>query len=89
MTVAYVMVVVAEEYLNGGYQQIADDLQAIPEVKLVERVSGTCDLVVKVEVPPTIRIASAADKLLAKNWVKHLQVLNVEPLGTSAERKAP
>ena len=55
-------------------------MEAIPEVESVERVSGTCDLVVKVEVPVSSWTIFAANKLLAKEWVKRLQVLNVEPL---------
>lgn len=81
-TKAYFMVTVAEQYSQNGYQDMLRDLKAIPEVKCVERVSGTCDLVVKVEVPFSNWIVFAANKLLAKKWVKSLRALKVEPLGT-------
>ena len=79
-TKAYFMVSVAEKFCQDGYQGILRDLEAIPEVKSVERVSGACDLLVKIEAP--IRMIFVANKLMAKNWVKRLYVLNVEPFQT-------
>ena len=78
---AYFMVIVAEEYLQNDRQVVLRDLKAIPEIKSAERVSGTCDLMLKVEAPASNWMVFTANKLLAKEWVKHLQVLNVEPLG--------
>jgi len=77
-TKAYFMVNVAEKSCQDGYQGIFRDLEAIPEVKAVERVSGACDLLVKVEAP--IRMIFVANKLMAKEWVKRLYVLKVEPI---------
>ena len=77
-TKAYFMVSVAEKSCQNGYQRILSDLETIPEVQSVERVRGGCDLLVKVEAP--VRMIFVANKLLAKQWVKRLQVLYVEPV---------
>jgi len=77
-TRAYFMINVAEKSSKNGYQCILRDLETIPEVKAVERVSGACDLLVKVEAP--IRMIFVANKLMAKEWVKRLHVLKVEPI---------
>ena len=72
------MINVAERFCqNGRIVSILSDLETIPEVKSVERVSGACDLLVKVEAP--IRLIFVANKLMAKDWVKRLYVLKVEP----------
>ena len=77
-TRAYFTVSVAEIFCQNGYLDILKDLETIPEVKSVERVSGACDLLVKVDAP--IRMIFVANKLLAKEWVKRLHVLHVEPI---------
>ena len=79
-TKAYFMVNIVEKSCQNGYQDIFRDLEAIPEVKAVERVSGACDLLVKVDAP--IRMIFVANKLMAKEWVKRLYVLKVEPFRT-------
>ena len=79
-TRAYFMVSVTEKFCYNGYQDILRDLEAIPEVKSVERVSGACDLLVEVEAP--IRMIFVANKIMAKEWVKRLHVLKVEPIQT-------
>jgi DNA-binding Lrp family transcriptional regulator len=79
-TKAYFMVDVEERFCQNGYRDILKDLEAIPEVESVERVTGACDLLVKVDAP--IRMVFVANKLLAKKWVKHLHVLHVEPIQT-------
>lgn len=76
-TMAYFMVNVDKKSCQNGYQDMLRDLEAIPEVKAVERVSGACDLLVKVDAP--IRMIFVANKLMAKEWVKRLYVLKVEP----------
>ena len=80
-TRAYFMVNVEKNFCQNGYQSVLSDLEAIPEVKSVERVSGACDLLVKVEAP--IRMIFVANKLMAKEWVKRLYVLKVEPFQTN------
>ena len=77
-TRAYFMINVAEKFCQNGYRDILRDLETIPEVQAVERVTGACDLLVKVEAP--IRMIFVANKLLAKEWVKRLHVLKVEPI---------
>jgi len=79
-TRAYFMVNVDKKSCQNGYQDMLRDLEAIPEVKAVERVSGACDLLVKVDAP--IRMIFVANKLMAKEWVKRLYVLKVEPFRT-------
>ena len=79
-TRAYFMVNVEKKFYQNGYQDMLRDLEAIPEVKAVERVSGACDLLVKVDAP--IRMIFVANKLMAKEWVKRLYVLKVEPFRT-------
>ena len=81
MAKAYLMINVTEEGVRNGYRDVVSDLKAIPEVMSIERVSGTCDLIVKVEVPVSNWVVFAANKVLAKKWVKHLHALNVEPFG--------
>jgi len=76
-TKAYFMVSVAEKFCQDGYREAVTDLQAMPEVKSVESVSGVCDLLVQVEAP--IRVVLVANKIMAKEWVKRLYVLKVEP----------
>ena len=46
----------------------------------IERIMGTCDLLVKVEAP--IRTVFVANKILPKEWVKCLNTLKVEPFRT-------
>ena len=77
-TKAYFMVSVAEKFCQNGYQDILMDLETIPEVKSVEHVRGACDLLVKVEAP--IRLIFVANKLMAKEWVKRLRALQVDPI---------
>jgi len=77
-TKAYFMINVTEKFCQGDYPDILRDLETIPEVKAAERISGACDLLVKVEAP--IRMIFVANKLLAKEWVKRLHVLYVEPI---------
>ena len=77
-TKAYFMVSVAEKFCQDGYREAVTDLQAMPEVKSVESVSGVCDLLVQVEAP--IRVVLVANKIMAKEWVKRLHVLKVEPI---------
>jgi hypothetical protein len=77
-TKAYFLINVAEKFSRDGYQGILKDLEAIPEVESVERVTGASDLLVKVEAP--IRMIFVANKILAKEWVKRLHVLHVESI---------
>jgi len=77
-TKAYFMVSVAEKFCQEGYQRIFRDLETIPEIQAVDRVSGGYDLLIKVEAP--VRMIFVANKLMAKEWVKRLYVLKVEPI---------
>ena len=76
-TNAYFMISVDEEFYQNCYQDVLRDLEAIPEVESIDRISHTCDLVVKVNAP--IRVVFVANKILAKEWVKRLHMLKVQP----------
>ncbi len=75
----YFMINVAEEFHQDDedYQDKLRELEAIPEVKSVEPVSGVYDLVVQAEAP--VRAIFVANKILPKKWVKRLIILRVEP----------
>jgi hypothetical protein len=79
-TKAYFMINVDSQtaQLDNYYVGAVNELTAIPEVECVEPVSGIYDLMVKVDVP--IRVVLVANKILAKEWVKRLHVLKVEPI---------
>jgi len=76
---AYFMINIAEKLCQDGFQGVLRDLETMPEVKAIERVKGACDLLVKVEAPPSMMIF-VANKLLAKEWVKRLHVLHIVPI---------
>jgi len=77
-TKAYLMVNLKKRFSDDGYYLDAvRELATIPEVKSVEPVSGVCDLLVKVDAP--IRVVFVANKILAKEWVKGLKILRIEP----------
>lgn len=81
---AYFMIDVTDEvYQNGYWQQAKQELEAIPEVEDVEAVSGSCDFLVKVDVP--IRAIFVANKIRMKDWVKRLRILRVEPVETEED----
>jgi len=77
-TKRYLMINIAQEPCKNGYQDVLRDLITIPEVQSIEQLDGVFDLIVQVECPASVGYA-AADDLLAKGWVKRLQVLQVEP----------
>lgn len=74
---AYFVISVTEEFYQNRYQDVLRDLEAVPEVESIERISHTCDLLVKVNAP--IRVIYVANKILSMEWVKRLRVLKVEP----------
>ena len=62
---------------TDGLTDAIRELEAMPEVEAVEPVSGEYDLVTKVDAP--IRVVLVANKILAKEWVKGLHILKIEP----------
>jgi len=77
-TKVYLMVNLEKRFCEDGYYLNAvKELVAMPEVESVEPVSGVCDLLLKVDAP--IRAVFVANKILAKKYVKRLQILRVEP----------
>ena len=79
-TKAYFMINVDKQtaQLDDYYIWAVNELEAIPEVEFVEPVSGIYDLMVKVDAP--IRVVLTANKILAKEWIRRLHVLKVEPV---------
>ena len=76
-TKAYLVISVDEEFYQNRFQDVLRDLESVPEVESIERVSGTRDLLVKVDIP--MEIGLVADKILPKEWVKRLRVLVIKP----------
>ena len=74
-TKAYFMISVADEFYQNGCEKAVRDLEAMPEVKAIEPVRGAFDLLVLVEAP--VRVIVVANKIMAKEWVKRLNVLTV------------
>jgi len=77
-TKVYFMVKMEKVAGGNGYEAIRE-LEAVPEVETVEPVSGEYDLIVAATVDAPIRVVSVTNEIQAKEWVKHLHVLKVEP----------
>jgi len=76
---AYFMIDVADEVREEGrWADAESELETIPEVETIEPVSGSCDFLVKADVP--IRAIFVANKIRAMEWVKRLRILRVEPI---------
>jgi hypothetical protein len=76
---AYFMIDVADEVREEGrWADAESELETIPEVETIEPVSGSCDFLVKADVP--IRAIFVANKIRAMEWVKRLRILRVEPV---------
>ncbi len=85
-TKAYFMIKMKERFCDDSYYLDAvRDLVTMPEVESVEPVSGVCDLLVKVNAP--IRAVFVANKILAKEWVKGLKILRIEPEPTETLKR--
>lgn len=85
-TKAYLMVNLEKRFSDDGYYlNVVRELAAMPEVESVETVSGICDLLLKVDAP--IRVVFTANKILAKEWVKGLRILRIEPIQFSETTK--
>jgi len=76
-TKVYLLINMDRELDQKGYFDAFVDLEALPEVKSIERVDGCCDLLVTAEAP--IRAILVANKISAKDWVKDLRILKVMP----------
>jgi len=76
-TKAYFLINVSKEFCQHRYQDVLSDLKAVPEVESIQRISGTCNLLVKVDAP--IKAIFVANKILVKEWVQHLQIFKVDP----------
>ena len=77
-TKVYFMIKTAGGVGQQGYGEALKKLEAILEVESIEPVSGDYDLVAKVDAPKGV--IAVANKILENEWVKHVEVLRVEPL---------
>lgn len=82
-TKAYFLIRTAAEAMHNGHAGWIQELEAMPEVKCVEPVTGQYDLLATVEAPITAVLV--AHKIMANGWVKHLHILRIE----EAARKEP
>ena len=73
ITKAYFMIKMVK---RDGYRDALRDLQAMPEIKSVELVSGEYDLMAMVEAPVTVAVV--AKKIRERGWVERLYTLGVE-----------
>ncbi|HEX75714.1 MAG TPA: hypothetical protein G4O12_03930 [Dehalococcoidia bacterium] len=78
-TKAYLMVKMEMSYARDGHTDGMKELKAMPEIETVEPVSGDYDFVIAATVDAPVRVASVASEIRAKEWVKNLDVLKVEP----------
>ena len=76
---AYLMIKVGK--IDGGNGQVdaMRELEAMPEVAIVEPVSGEYDLILEATVDVPTRVRVIANEIQAKKWVKSVHILNVEP----------
>ena len=79
-TKAYLMIKMERKNGGDGHKDAVKELEAIPEVEAVAPVSGEYDLVGVAIVDTPKRVAWVADEIKAKEWVKDLRVLKVEPV---------
>ena len=78
-TKAYLMIKTNSEVVGDGHKSAIKELEAMPQVEVVAPVSGKYDLVGITMVDTPKGVASVANKIQAKEWVKSLDVLEVEP----------
>ena len=64
---------------GDGHSDAVKELEAMPEVETVVPVSGEYDLIVEAKVDIPINMGAVARIIEAKEWVKSLHVLKVEP----------
>ncbi|MBA7598983.1 hypothetical protein ES703_06010 [subsurface metagenome] len=78
-TKAYFMIDAVDEVCREGrWVEAKRDLETIPEVEAVEAITGSCDFMVKVDAP--IRAIFVANKIMAREWVKRVRILRIEPV---------
>ena len=78
-TKAYLMIKMNKEAGGNGHKSAIKELEAMPEVEVVAPVTGEYDLVGVAMVDTPKEVAGVANKIQAKEWVKSLHVLKVEP----------
>ena len=62
---------------NGRMEDRIAELEAIPEVKCIEKIDGACDFLIQIEAP--IRAVFTVNKVRALDWIQDLRLLKVEP----------
>lgn len=79
-TKAYLMIKTAREDGGDGHKSAIKELEAMPEVEAVIPVSGEYDLVGIAIADTPQEVVGVANTIQAKEWVKSLHVLKVEPV---------
>lgn len=72
-TKAYLMINVNNKFCRNSYQAMLKDILTMPDIVFIERIDGTCDLLVRSKYPSRIRFL--ADEILAKEWCENLRIL--------------
>ena len=76
MTTTCLIVNVSEEFYTTSYKNELAEFMSMPEIKSVDRIEGTNNLLVEVEA--SVNLRPVADKILAKRGVKGLRILSSE-----------
>ena len=72
---AFFILNTAEDMGQQGLAGAIRDISAMPGIDSVDPVSGSPDMVVMVDAPITVQ--ALANKVMAKPWVKNLQILRI------------
>ncbi|MFC1937664.1 4Fe-4S dicluster domain-containing protein [Chloroflexota bacterium] len=75
---AYFMVKMKTVGNGDGRAAAMRDLKAMPEVEIIEPVSGEYDFVVIATVDTPVRVGLVAKRIESKAWLKNLHILKVE-----------
>lgn len=77
---AYLMIKMERKDGGDGERDAVKELEEMPEIETVTPVSGEYDLVGVATVDTPKRVTGVANEIKAKEWVKNLHFLKVEPV---------
>ena len=75
---AYLLVDVVDNMGPADFAKAVQELEAIPEVDLVNPVIGSHDIVVMVDTSTTVE--AVASQIQHQGWVKNMEILRIESL---------
>jgi len=75
-TKAYLMITVNNEFCKNSCQAILSDLFTMPDIDFIEKMEGTCDLLVRSKFPTRIQLL--AEEILAKEWCQNLRLIKTQ-----------